>query len=140
MGAGYVEGQGITVAFSALSVTINLLDISMDGISVTDINTSDQATTGYETYVASTLKEGGTYTANINWNMLDHVALLAAVGTTDTSTWTYPKSDSTNTTAPSHAFSMYINSLTMSGAKGELFKGVITFKVAGDITAVNEAV
>ena len=138
-GTGTVEGQGITVAFAALSLTLNMLDISMDGVSVTDINCSDQSTTGYEKYVGSTLKEGGTYTVNVNWNMLDHNALMAAIGTTDTVTFTYPKSDSANAIAPSDAFSAYINNVSKTGAKGDLFKGTVTFKIAGDITTVDEA-
>ena len=139
-GTGTVEGQGITVAFAALSLTLNLLDISMDGVSVSDINCSDQSTTGYEEYKSSTLKEGGTYTINLNWNMKDQAALMAAVGTTDTITFTYPKATSTDSTAPSDAFSGYINSVSKSGAKGDLFKSVVTFKIAGDITTVSEAV
>ena len=138
-GTGTVEAQGITVGFGSLSLTLNLLDISMDGVSVSDILCSDQSTTGYEEYVGSTLKEGGTYTINVNWNLLDHAALMAAIGTTDTITFTYPKSDSTNTTAPSDAFSGYINNVSKTGAKGDLFKGTIVFKIAGDITTTDEA-
>ena len=137
--AGSVEAQGITLGFASLSLTLNLLDISLDGVSVTDINTSDQSTTGTETYIASTLKEGGTYTINLNWNMLDHTALMAAIGTTDTFTITYPKSNSGSTTAPSDAFSGYINNITKTGAKGDLFKGTMVIKIADDITTTNEA-
>lgn len=137
--AGTVEGQGITIGFASLSITLNLLDISLDGVSVTDINTSDQSTTGTETYIASTLKEGGTYTINLNWNMLDHTALMAAIGTTDTFTITYPKSNSGSVTAPSDAFSGYINNITKTGAKGDLFKGTMVIKIADDITTTNEA-
>ena len=62
-GTGIKEGQGITISLAAIAAVLNVLDISMDGVSVSDIDTSDQDTTGYKTYVASTLKEGGTVIA-----------------------------------------------------------------------------
>ena len=137
-GTGTVEGQGITVAFAALSLTLNLLDISMDGVSVSDINCSDQATTGGEEYIASSLREGGTYTVNLNWNLQDQAALMAAIGTTDTITFTYPKATSGSAAAGSDAFSGYINNVSKNGGKGDLFKGTVVFKVAGTITTVTE--
>lgn len=137
-GTGTTEAIGITVAFGSLSLTLNMLDINMDGVSVSDINCSDQATTGGEEYVGSTLVEGGTYTINVNWNLTDQAALMAAVGTTDTITFTYPISTSGNLTAGSDAFSGYINNVSKSGAMKDLFKGTITFKIAGTITTVTE--
>jgi hypothetical protein len=137
-GTGTTEAIGITVAFGSLSLTLNMLDINMDGVSVSDINCSDQATTGGEKYVGSTLVEGGTYTINVNWNLTDQAALMAAVGTTDTITFTYPISTSGNLTAGSDSFSGYINSVSKSGSMKELFKGTITFKIAGTITTVTE--
>ena len=138
MSAGIKEGQGITLTFAVLSLTLNLLDVSQDGVTVEDINTSDQATTGYEAYVGSTLTEGGTYTWNVNWNLLDQAALYAAMGTADTMTATYPKSVSTATTAANDAVPIYLNSVTKTGAKGALINGTITFKVAGTPTYGNE--
>jgi hypothetical protein len=139
-GTGTVEGQGVTIAFATLSLTLNMVDLSQDGVSVADINCSDQDTTGYEDYVGGTLKEGGTYTVNVNWNMLDHAALFAAIGTTDTVTITYLKSNSTNTIAPSDAFPAYINNVSKPTiGKNDLIKGTIVFKIAGDITVTDEA-
>ncbi len=137
-GTGTKEGQGITVAFATLSLTLNLLDVSQDGVTVEDINCSDQATTGYEEYVASTLIEGGTYTWNVNWNLLDQLALYAGMGSADTMTVTYPKSASTATTAANDAVPVYINSISKTGAKGSLINGTITFKVTGTPTYGNE--
>ena len=139
-GTGTVEAQGITMSLATLTYALNLLDISMDGVSVSDILFSDQSTTGYEEYIGSTLKEGGTYTVNVNWNMRDHAALMAAIGTTDTATFTYPKVLSGDTTAPSDAFSSYINSVSKTGVSKELFKGTISFKIAGNITSTDGAV
>ena len=138
-GTGTTEAIGITVAFGALSLSLNMLDINMDGVSVTDINCSDQATTGGEEYVGSTLIEGGTYTVNVNWNLKDQAALMAAVGTTDTITFTYPKATSGSSVAGSDAFSGYINNVSKAGAMKALFTGTITFKIAGTITTVTEA-
>ena len=138
-GTGTTEAIGITVAFGSLSLTLNMLDINMDGVSVSDINCSDQATTGGEEYVGSTLIEGGTYTINVNWNLQDQAALMAAVGTTDTITFTYPKASSGSAAAGSDAFSGYINSVSKSGAMKALFTGTIVFKIAGTITTVTEA-
>ncbi len=138
-GTGTTEAIGITVAFGSLSLTLNMLNISMDGVSVSDINCSDQSTTGGEEYVASTLVEGGTYTINVNWNLQDQAALMAAVGTTDTITFTYPKASSGSSTAGSDAFSGYINSVSKNGSMKELFKGTIVFKIAGTIATVTEA-
>lgn len=138
-GAGIKEGQGITLSFASLAIVLNLLDVSQDGISVSDINCSDQSTTGYEQYVGSTLIEGGTYTWNVNWNLEDQAVLYAAINTDDVMTATYPKSDSGNTTAASDAVPIYINNIQKTGAKGDLIKGVIVFKVAGTPTYVTEA-
>ena len=138
MSEGIKEGQGIVLTFAVLSLTLNLLDVSQDGVTVEDINTSDQATTGYESYVGSTLVEGGTYTWAVNWNLIDQVALYAAMGTSDTMTATYPKSVSTAQNAASDAVPIYINSISKNGAKGDLIKGSITFKVAGTPTYVDE--
>ena len=138
-GTGTTEAIGITVAFGSLSLTLNMLDINMDGVSVSDINCSDQATTGGEEYVGSTLIEGGTYTINVNWNLQDQAALMAAVGTTDTITFTYPKASSGSAAAGSDAFSGYINNVSKTGAMKALFTGTIVFKIAGTITTVTEA-
>ena len=133
-GTGIKEGQGITISFATIAAVLNVLDISMDGVSVTDINTSDQSTTGYETYCASTLKEGGTYTFNVNWNLNDQSVLMAAIGTTDTLTITYPAAV---TVAGTDAFSCYINDVSKTGAKGDLIKGTVKLKIAGTITTVS---
>jgi hypothetical protein len=138
-GTGTKEAIGITVGFAALSLTLNLLDINLDGVSVSDINCSDQATTGGEEYVGSTLIEGGTYTTNVNWNLQDQAALMAAIGTTDTITFTYPKAASGSAAAGSDAFPGYINSVSKAGAMKALFTGTIVFKIAGTITTVTEA-
>ena len=138
MSSGIKEGQGITLTFATLSVTLNLLDVSQDGVSVEDINTSDQATTGYEAYVGSTLIEGGTYTWNINWNLLDQNALMAGMGSSDTITATYPKSISTAQSAANDSVPAYINNISKTGAKGSLINGTITFKVSGTPTFTDE--
>ena len=72
-GTGKAEGQGFTVSFAVLAIILNLLDVNITGPSVTSINCSDQSTTGFEEYIASTLKEGGNYTFNIQWNLEDQV-------------------------------------------------------------------
>lgn len=137
-GTGTKEGQGITLTFAALSLTLNLLDVNQDGVSVGDINCSDQATTGYEQYVGATLVEGGTYTWNVNWNLIDQNALYAAIGTADTMTATYPKSASSAVSAANDAVPIYINNISKTGAKGDLIKGTIAFKVAGTPTYTDE--
>ena len=135
-GDGIQERQGISITFGTLVVTLNLLDVSQDGVSVTDINTSDQGTTGYETYVASTLIEGGTYTWTVNWNLKDQAALMAGIGSDDTMTITYPK---TLTAASTDVIPCYINNIQKSGAKGDLVKGTIAFKVRATPTFTDEA-
>jgi len=133
-GAGIKEGQGITIGFASIAAVLNILEVSMDGVSVSDINTSDQDTTGYKTYIASTLKEGGTVTFTVNWNLNDQSVLMAAIGTTDTLTITYPAAV---TVAGTDAFSCYINDVSKTGAEGDLIKGTIKIKVADDITTVS---
>ena len=139
-GQGTAEGQGFTIDFATLTTlaNINLVDINMDGVTVPDVNCSDQGTTGYEKYIGGSLKEGGTYTATINWNLLDSATLLTDMGSKDTLTITCPKSAAANTAA-THAFPAYINSLTMTGQKGSVITGSLRFKVAGDITITDEA-
>ena len=62
-----------------------------------------------------------------------------AAGTVETITFTYPKVVSTDTQAPSDAFSGYINQLSKNGGKGDLAKGVLRFKVTGAITSTDGA-
>jgi hypothetical protein len=138
MPTGIQEGQGFTLGFGSSSVTLNLLDVNMDGISRTDVLTTDQSTTGLETYIASTVAEGGTFTFNVNWNFTDQAALytLATSTAAETITITPPK---TLTTAGTIAFSGYVNNLNMNGQKGTLCNGTMVIKVADDITFTDEA-
>lgn len=138
-GVGIKEGQGVTAAWTTIAAVVNIVDVAMDGVSVGDIYTGDQLTTGTKTYVGATLKEGGTYTFSINWNLEDSAVVMAAIGVTDVMTITYPKHDSTNTTASSDAFSSYINDIQKTAAEGDLIKGTVKLKVAGAITTVSEA-
>lgn len=138
MPTGIQEGQGFTLGFGSSSVTINLLDVSMDGISRSDIMTTDQSTTGLETYINSTVAEGGTFTFNVNWNFEDHNALytLATSSAAETITITPPK---TLATAGTIAFSGYVNDLNMNGQKNNLCNGTIRIKVADDMTFTDES-
>ena len=136
-GTGVQEGQGFTVAFSTLSLTLNFVDVSEDGPEVTNINCSDQGTTGYEEYLPSTLKEGGSYTFNVNWNLTDQNALYAAMGVVDTVTITWPK---TLATAATDVFDGYIQKITKTAQKGSLITGVITiFKDGTGISYTDES-
>ena len=137
-GTGVKEGQGVTLTWLVASFSINLLDLNQDGVSVSDINCSDQATTGYEQYVASTLIEGGTYTAKVNWNLKDQVALYAALGVVDTISFVYPKNETLAVTPASDTFEGYINSISKVAQKEQLIQGTIVIKVAKDITFVDE--
>jgi hypothetical protein len=139
MPTGIKEGIGATVGFGTSSLTLNIVDVNLDGITMEDIATFDQSTTGYRTYIASTLTEGGTLSFDVNWNALDHVALEGALGVSQTITVTLPKVVSTDTTAPSYSFSGYVNSLSKSVVIDELISGSVQIKVAGDITFVNGA-
>ena len=141
MPTGIKEGQGITITFGTTSVTLNLLDVTMSGVTRTDIETSDQDTTGYMNYIPSTLAEGGTFVCNVNWNLNDHNALMVAATTAaaETITFTYPKVNSADATAPTDAFTGYINSITKTVAKGSLINGTMTLKVADDISVTDGA-
>lgn len=139
MPTGIKEGIGATLGFGTSSLTLNIVDVNLDGITMEDIPTFDQSTTGYRTYVSSTLAEGGTLSFDVNWNAYDHAALEAAKGVSQTITVTLPKPTSTDTTAPSYAFSGYINSLSKSVVIDELISGSIQIKVADDITFTDGA-
>ena len=138
MPTGIQEGQGFTLGFGSSSVTLNLVDVNVDGITRTDVLTSDQATTGLETYIASTLAEGGTCSFAINWNFTDHNALytLATSTAAETITITPPK---TLITAGIIVFTGYVNSINMIGQKGSLCNGTLRIKVADDMTFTDEA-
>lgn len=135
---GVREGQGFTIGFSSSSVTVNLVDVNMEGITRSDVLTSDQGTTGLETYIASTLAEGGTFNFSINWNFLDHAALytLATSTAAETVTITPPK---VLTTAGTIAFTGYVNNISMTGQKGSVCNGSMRIKVADDITFTDES-
>jgi hypothetical protein len=117
MPTGIQEGQGFTLGFGTSSVTVNLVDVNVDGITRTDVLTTDQSTTGLETYIASTIAEGGTCTFAINWSFTDQAALYTLATATDaeTITITPPK---TLATAGTIAFTGYVNSINLVGQKG----------------------
>lgn len=141
MPTGIKEGIGADVTFGTSAITTNFLDISLDGISVEDIDTSDQSTTDTKTYIASTLKEGGTVTIKLNTNGYDLLDLHDAVGVMQTVTVRPPKVVSTDTTRPSWAFSGYIKSYSaVVGAIGSLQTQNVVVKVAGTVTTTNGAV
>lgn len=138
-GDGVAEGQGITMTAATLALILNLLNLNQDGPEVTDINCSDQGTTGFEEYLPSTLKEGGTVAWTVNWNLEDQAALYAAVGVKDTWTITYPFHDPvTNATAATDVLPMYLKKVTKTGQKGQTIEGTLNFKVAGTPTFTNE--
>lgn len=139
MATGIKEGIGATIGFATSSLTLNVKDVNLDGISVENIETWDQSTTGYRTYIASTLTEGGTISFDVNWNAYDHSALEGALGVSQTITITLPKVVSTDTTAPSYAFSGYVNSMSKSVVIDELIQGSLQIKVAGTITFTDGA-
>lgn len=136
-GVGKVEGQGFSLSFAVLAIILNLLDVNVTGPSVTSINCSDQSTTGFEEYIASTLQEGGNYTFNIQWNLEDQVSLYASVGVDDTMTVTWPIGTAGNTAA-SDGVPGYIESLTKVSEKGTIINGVLVWKVADDVVVTNE--
>jgi len=137
--ANFKEGIGCTLGFGTSSVTLNLLDVALDGVSVEDIATFDQSTTGYKTYIASTLTEGGTMTFNVNWELYDHSALEGALGVSQTITITLPKVNSGDATAPSYSFTGYLKNISQSAQIGDLIKGSLQIKVADDITFTDGA-
>lgn len=138
-GTGVKEGQGVTITFGTQTIILNLVDINQDGITVADINCSDQSTLSFEEYVPATLAEGGTYTCLVNWNLKDQVALYAGLGVLDVITFTYPKNETAAVTPASDSFDGYINSITKVAQKEQLIQGTIVFKVAKDITFVDES-
>lgn len=137
-GTGTHEGMGFTLGFDSSSVILNLVDVNIDGITRSDILTSDQSTTGLETYINSTLAEGGTCSFAINWNFTDHAALyaLATSSAPETMTITPP---TTLASASTIEFSGYVNSINMTGQKGSLCNGTLRVKVADDITFTDES-
>ena len=138
---GVAEGQGITLTFGTSSLTVNIVDVNQSGITRQDVNTSDQATTGLETYIPSTLAEGGDFNFKVNWNLSDHAALYTAAtsASAETITITYPKNNSGNAIAADDEFTGYINMINKTGQKGSVIEGNIKIKVADDITVTDEA-
>ena len=136
--AGEREGQGFSVVFGTSGLTFNYLDVTVDGVSVTNINTSNQSTTGGETYVASTLRECGNVVFTVNADMTDQVALFAAVGgSAETITITWPKTLATAGTLP---FSGYIDKVSFPTAgKGGLMTQKVSCKVSGNIVPTDES-
>ena len=137
---GVAEGQGITLGFGTSSLTLNIVDVNQSGITRQDVNTSDQGTTGLETYIPSTLAEGGDFNFKVNWNLYDHAALYTAAtsGAVETITITYPKNTAGDATAPDDEFSGYINMINKTGQKGTVIEGNIKIKVADDMTVTDE--
>ena len=136
--SGEREGQGFSVSFGTSGLSLNYLDVSIDGVSVEDINTSNQSTTGGETYVPSTLREAGTITYTVNADMTDQVALFAAVGNDpETITITWPKKLTTAGTLP---YSGYIKSVGYpTVAKNGLMTQTVTTKVTGNLVPTDES-
>ncbi len=136
-GTGVAEGQGFTVSFATLSLTINYVDLEDSGSEVPDVNCSDQATTGDEAFLPGKLRAGGEYVFTINANLLDRTALYGARGVEDVITVTWPVSAAANT-AGSDVFTGWIKNLTHSARRGEVMTQRLTIKKKQSVTYNNE--
>lgn len=106
--------------------TPEFTNIALNGLSVEDIRTSHMTTSGYHTYIASALKEGGEVSGDIHFLGSQNPTIGGAVETI-TIDW----GGSGDTTA----FSGYIKSFSGTATMGgELMTGTIVLKIAGTPT------
>lgn len=120
-------GHGTTVAFGTQTTfTPEVLSVSLGGITVDDVRTSHMGTTGFHTYIAATLKEGGEVTMEVHFLGSQNPTIGGA-----TETITIDWGGSGDTTA----FSGYIKSFSgTANLGGELMTGTLVLKVAGTPT------
>lgn len=141
MSTGIKEGMGGDVTFATSSLTLNFKDITLDGVSVNDIETSDQATTGGRTYIASTLVEGGTVSLMCNTNGYNLSNLYGAIGVSQDIDVRPPKVLTGDTTRPNYSFTGYIKSVShVVGTEGNLQTHNISIKVGSTVTVTSGAV
>ena len=128
-----VTGNGLTVAFGTTTAydTVNIEDVSYDGISTEDIDVSHLGSTGYRDYIPGDLKEGGTITVSIQHD--DNNPTLP-VHVTETVTITPPIPDTAHGTSGTAAFAGYINNVSWTYSNDDKVAGSYTIKVAGDVT------
>ncbi len=142
--AGPKSGNGLTVGFgttgsygSDSTNTNEVTSLTIDGISIGDIETSHLGTTGYRTYIPNQLKEGGTVSVDF---IVDADVIPEPLSTVETITITVPITDGTNSTNGTIAFSSYINNLTINYSNDDIVSGTYTLKIADDVTFTDSSV
>jgi len=131
------QGNGATFTFATSAFTANITEMSADGETREDIDTSHLGTTLYRTFVPGDLSDGGTYTLTIQFDPED-LADIPRKGANETMTLTYAISDSGNTTNGTVEFDGYVNSVSNTVEVNALMMADLVIKVAGTPTFTNE--
>lgn len=142
--AGPKSGNGVTIAFgttaaygSNLTNTNEITGLSIDGITIDPIETSHLGTTGYRTFIANQLKNGGTISVDFQ---VDADNIPEPLSTTETVTITNINTDDTNGTAGTIAATMFISSLSINYSNDDLVTGTYVLQVCDDITFTDSSV
>jgi len=123
-----LQTNGLTLAFTTNPWIAKIVNISQDGETAEDVDTSDLSTGDTRTYEPGELKEGGTYTFLVHF---DPEQTRLATGVSDIATITYPLSNSGNSSQATEVFPTYINSWAKTGEINNLIQATLQIKVAG---------
>jgi hypothetical protein len=115
------ESTGLTISFTGF--TADIIGLTPPTTTVDDLETTHMGTTGYRTYIAGVLKEGGALEAEILWDP----DVEPPFGVIDTLTLTFSDGGTL-------VFDGYINSESPSAPIRELMKATVSIKVADDVT------
>ena len=126
-------GNGASVAFSVTTGVGNATQITMNEITVEDVETSHLGTTNYKTFRAADLSDAGEIVVETQWAA--DASDVPSRGAEEVITVTWPIHTSGNTQAATFVADGYIKSVKLPDfANGELQLATITFKLNGEDT------
>jgi len=125
-------GTGTTIVFATSAFTAEVMNINGSDISRPDINTTNMATTGYQTYIPGRLVEGGSIELEINF---DPDSIPPDTGASELITITFPL-PAGQTTPADVAFTGYINSWSWADPVEDKMTADVSIKVDGQTAPV----
>lgn len=126
-------GHGTTLTGAAFGTAASVLEVSLPGLSVDNIDDTDMdSTDGYREFYAG-LKDAGELTATLSFQNSEYATLMTNIGSADTFTVTLPP-EGTSTVAPTLTFSGYISNVDPDVPLDDKITNAITIKASGKPT------
>lgn len=131
------QGNGATFTFNTSSFTANIVDISQDGETRDDIDTSHLGTTSYKTFDPADLSDAGTYTLKIQFDP-EELASVPRKAAKEVMDLEYAISNTANATKGKVSFTGYVNSVSGTIEVDTLLEMDIQIKIDGTPTFTDE--